>query len=77
MNKFLDDIGAVFAGAFGILLIIALFLVAPFLFIWSINTLLEQGGSTYHITHGFWSYLASYVMLALVRGGCTTKTKEE
>lgn len=76
MNKFLSDLGEVFAGAFGVLLIIALFLIAPFLFIWSINTLLEQSGSTYHITHNFWSYLASYVLLALVRGG-EFKNKEE
>lgn len=57
-------------GAFGIVLIVlAIFSVAPFLLIWAINTLAASGGSDFHIAHGLWNYFVAIVLLILVRGG--------
>lgn len=49
-----------------ILLLIIGLTIAPFLFIWSVNTIF--GAS---IEHSLINYFASFILLALVRGGTT------
>ena len=39
----------------------------PMLFLWSINTLCELGGSTLYIDHSIWSYIVSLVLLGVVK----------
>lgn len=50
-----------------LLAVICLLLVVPFLSIWAINTLAEQGGSEFYIQHGFWSYLAVFTIMMIMR----------
>jgi hypothetical protein len=54
-------------GVFAVILMLAC--LAPFLLIWSVNTLAEASGTGFRIAHGVWSYVAAIVFLALVRGG--------
>jgi fatty-acid desaturase len=62
-----------FEGLFGIAVVIVfaalLFLVAPSLFLWAINSLAEAGGSSFYIEHNLWNYFVSTVLLVLARGG--------
>ena len=43
-----------------IILIIFLALLGPVVFLWSLNTLFEQGNISAYIPHNFWTYLACY-----------------
>jgi len=52
----------------GAALIVAVLCIGPMLFLWFINTLAEQAGSSFHIAHGFWSYLASVVLMVIFAG---------
>ena len=54
-------------GAFALMLL--LMCIAPFLLIWSVNTLSEVSNLGLYIPHGVWSYVAAFVLLLLVRGG--------
>jgi hypothetical protein len=56
-------------GSIGVAVIVLLVLIAPMLMLWSINTLSEQSGSSLYIGHGFWSYVACFVLIGLLRGG--------
>ena len=65
----IEAIGKV-VGVTGIaVLIVLLLLISPMLLLWAINTFFEQAGSTAYIPHGFWTYLASFVVIAILRGG--------
>ena len=56
-------------GSLGVVLIVCLLLLSPMLLVWAINTLSEQAGSSFYVQHGLWSYIACYVLMALLRGG--------
>lgn len=57
-------------GATGVaVVIVLLLLISPMLFLWALNTFFEQAGSTAYVPHGFWTYLASFVFIGLLRGG--------
>jgi len=51
-----------------IALIAMLLCLCPMLFLWAINTLAEQSNVEFYIVPGFWSYLASLVLLGLFAG---------
>lgn len=65
----MNFIAKLLGGSIGVALIVLLVLLAPMLMLWSINTLSEQAGSSFYITHGFWSYVACFVLMGLLRGG--------
>jgi hypothetical protein len=56
-----------------ILLIIAILLIGPMLFLWSINSLSELGGSSFYIDHSVWSYVVSLVFLAVMKASADSK----
>lgn len=64
MSNFLSA-GVVFA------FLIVLLLLAPFLTIWSINTLFDLG-----ISHGLWEYLAVWALLVIWKPVDHTKKKK-
>ena len=66
MKEFFENLFGI-AGI--ILLITLLFLAAPSLFLWAINSLAEAGGSSFYIEHNLWNYFVSTVLLVLVSGG--------
>lgn len=49
-----------------ILMALVALIIGPMLFLWSLNTLCEIGGSTFYIDHTVWSYLTSIVFLAVM-----------
>jgi len=50
-----------------LLLFIALLLIiGPALFIWGVNELLEQAGSTHQIPWNFWTWLAAFLVMPKV-----------
>lgn len=61
------------AGSLGVaglvLVIIAIICFLPMVFLWSINSLAELGGSSFYIEHSPFSYLVAFVVVAIVRGG--------
>lgn len=50
----------------GVILIVVVICIGPALMLWAINTLAAAGGSAFYIPHGFWTYLAALVILAMV-----------
>ena len=44
-------------------LIILLLIIGPAVFIWGVNELLEQAGSTYQIPWNFWTWLAAFFVM--------------
>lgn len=54
-----------------VILVIAMILGAvilgPLLFIWSVNSLAELGGSDFYIGHSVWSYFVSVVFLTIIK----------
>ena len=66
-------INDILAGSFGVAAVIALIIfaicVVPFVFIWSLNSLAELGGSSFYIEHGLFSYFVAFVFVVIIRGG--------
>lgn len=54
-------------------LVLLLLCVGPMLFLWSVNSLAELGGSGFYIGHSIWSYFVTLVFLAIVKAGINTK----
>jgi len=55
-------------GVIGIaLLFVVVIFIGPMLFLWSINSLAELGGSSFYIEHSVWSYFVSLVFLAVMK----------
>ena len=48
------------------ILIIAVIVLLPFLLVWAINTLAEQGGAAFQIDYNFWSWLAALIFVAFM-----------
>jgi len=65
----MNFIAKLLGGSIGVAVIVLLVLLSPMLMLWSINTLSEESGSSLYIVHGFWSYVACYVLMGLLRGG--------
>ena len=62
-------------GAGGIVVvIIAFFLLAPFVGIWLINSWAEVVGSDLYVEHELWNYWLAFLTIALVRGGSGSKS---
>jgi hypothetical protein len=55
--------------------IVALVAIAPMLFLWSVNSLAAAGGADFHIPHGVWTYVYSWVFLALVASSARASSK--
>ncbi len=62
-------IAGLIGGSAAVVLVICLLLLSPMLLLWAINTISEQSGSSFYVQHNFWSYLACFVLMALLRGG--------
>jgi len=56
-------------GSAAVVLVICLLLLSPMLLLWAINTISEQSGSSFYVQHNFWSYLACFTLMVLLRGG--------
>lgn len=67
MLNFIRGIGTGTSIVLVIVFALFMLLLAPMLFLWSVNTLAEVAGTKFYIPHTFWSYLASFVLL-LVAG---------
>jgi len=57
-----------FSGGAVIVLIIAVILIVPVLFLWSVNSLAEAGGSQFYINHTLWNYFLALVFVGIIRG---------
>jgi len=53
-----------------VLVLVALFLVGPFLLIWSFNTLFGLG-----LAYSGWNWLAGFALMVLLRGGSAGGSK--
>lgn len=49
--------------------------IAPALFLWSVNSLAAAGGADFHIPHGLWTYVYSWVFLGLVASSARASSK--
>ena len=67
----MKNLSTVVFGSGLILALIVLALLGPVLLIWSVNTLSESGGSSFYINHTMFNYFVAFVLLVLVRGGCS------
>lgn len=66
-------------GAFGVFLLIVVFVVfafavAPFLAIWSLNTLSENTHWGWHIDHTFWNYFAVFLLIVVFGRNSVSKS---
>ena len=50
-----------------VLLKLALMCLAPLIFLWTVNSLAELGGSDFYITHTVWSYWVVFVFLVVMK----------
>ena len=50
-----------------LLLIIATAVIGPALFLWSVNSLAEIGGSSFYIAHSLWSYFVALIFLVIMK----------
>jgi len=69
LNEVSETVELFFKGVFsGFLIAIVVIIVLsfiPFFIVWAMNTILEQGGFTQHINHGFFTYLAIYTLIVI------------
>jgi hypothetical protein len=65
VNEFI--VGAFGAGAL-LVVIVLLAILAPAIFIFTINELAEAGGADFRIEHGLWNYFMAFLFLIAVRG---------
>ena len=59
-------IRSVFGAATVVVVILFLLIVAPAVFIFSVNSLAESGGADFRIEHGLWNYFVTFLFLMTV-----------
>ena len=57
------------------LFIAFLLIIGPALLIWAVNTYAEQAGTTFQVPFNFWTWLAGFVFILLLKGSTTTKSE--
>jgi hypothetical protein len=62
-------IRSVFGAATVVVVILFLLIIAPAVFIFSVNSLAEAGGAEFRIEHGPWNYFVAFLFLVTVNGG--------
>jgi len=60
---------ALFTGTTVVALLFILLLIAPLIFLASLNTIFEQANVDIYIPHNIWTYLSSYGIMIVLRGG--------
>lgn len=49
--------------------VICFVLLVPFIFIWAVNELSEQGGLSFELPYNFWTWLSTLAIATVLRGG--------
>lgn len=55
------------------LVIAFLLIIGPALLIWAVNTYAEQAGSTFQVPFNFWTWLAGFVFILLLKSSAQSK----
>lgn len=67
MNFIWKFTSGIAAGTLVIAVLIFSFIIGPVIFLWSLNTLFEQAGSSTYIPHNFFTYLACYGIFLIIK----------